>query len=166
MLNDIKGNMTALHDYFNLEGVLLEQINTEVEDTLNYVNTLAAMPPSKRTRRYLFGKILQFLFGVNEEAYEDIELLSKNDQWLATNQRKLYQIIVQSSKTIDANQEIMKNKTMEFAYQVQAALRSLDFGEQKLKDDINHLFHYQRASFIIRLIKLIRKYTQSRVLPN
>lgn len=98
MLNNIKGNMSELHDYYNLEGILLEQINTEANEALSCINTLATMPPSKRTKRYLFGKTLQFLFEVNEEAYEDIEILSKNDQWLVKNQQRVYQVVAQSEK--------------------------------------------------------------------
>ena len=151
-VEEVLGNFTKVYDYYDLDDFLLQRIRETANEALDYMSYLDNQEATSKTKRYLFGKVLQFFFGVNEEVYDDIAELARHEELLKTNQAKLHQVILQTFKDQEENQRLLKNKTLELSKMINHTLGDINFGINAMQDDITMLFHYMKASFIIERI--------------
>ena len=156
LIQEVVNNVTKLYDYYDLEEILLEKLEDEAKEAVQYLSYLKQWQPSYRKKRYVFGKILQFIFGVNEEVYEDINDLAKHEDILKENQQKIHQVLIQSLKKENENNQKLANQSLELAAKVDHSLGDLEFGEKKIHDELHMLLYHTQASFIIK--QIFKKY--------
>ena len=156
-IQQIIGNMTRLFENYYLEEIFQEILTFEANDTMMYIQETDNILTTNRPRRFLFGKVLQFVFGVNDEVYEDIEELANQENHISENQKRMHQVIVQTNLEQQENQKKLSEKMLDLAKKVEKTIWDLTFGENQVQDQVRIMTYCAQASYLIR--KLKRKYT-------
>lgn len=149
LIKEVVNNITELYKFYVLEDVLHEQLNEQMQETLEYIQIIEQWQDSTRKKRYLFGKVLQFIFGVNEEVYEDIEELGRHEEKIKKNQEHIHQIVLETIKEQAKNEEKLKEKALEIVEKVKHAMTDTTFALNQIETEFHLLILHNKASFII-----------------
>lgn len=84
-LGQIIGNMSKLYGSYYMEEVYERMVNLEAETTKSLIREVEHIEDSPQTKRYLFGKVLQFIFGLNDEVFDDIKELGEHEDQIVQN---------------------------------------------------------------------------------
>lgn len=137
---------------------LASQVKNRAKSLIEHLETMEATK-LLRKKRYLLGKILQFVFGVNEEVYDDLDNIHEEEEKLSQHQQKIGNIMLQTEQDKRSNQDVIANHMSNLEINVKEALDKVEMSYIKDSNKINLLYQYETSTWILNSLE--RKYIQN-----